>query len=175
MPRGQVHELAVLHPNLILQTLQEVADEQGLEFNSVPQNLAEVGDWKQILVRLVGKDFRADFDVQQMPGCCAVLILSYLHCMPETQDIFDQVVQLVEDATFRAGYGSLMMAQVVPAYTRSTWKDQPWIECLAFHRGWTVSDPFRNAKSGNLVVYLTKDMKHKAKVAGFEFREERSV
>ena len=58
------------------------------------------------------------------------------------------------------------MTQVVPAYTEYMWKKEPWHQVLS--RGWRRSDPFRNAKSGNLVVYLIKDLEQPAKREGLE-------
>jgi len=34
--------------------------------------------------------------------------------------------------------------------------------------GWVMSEPFINAKSGNKVVYLTKNLDQKGKVGGLE-------
>jgi hypothetical protein len=154
------------HPNLILITLHELAEEQGFRFTSRPDQLHGFNEWNKIGCRIESENLGADFELQQMPGCCAVLTLSYLNVGPYTKENFDYIVKIIEDATFNAGFGSLVMTQVVPAFTKSTWKNEPWILCL--DRGWVASDPFRNAKSGNLVVYLTQDMKQKGKRAGME-------
>ena len=160
--------ILVFHDNIILKTLPEVCEKVGMTFTSIPNCLTPQNEWDSINCKVFGKSFFAHFDLQQMPGCCAVLVLSYVKVRPWTLDNFDALVQLVEEGAHEAGFGSLMMSQVVPAYTKSEWDEEPWIKCLK--RSWVASDPFRNAKSGNLCVYLTKDLKQSHKVRGMERR-----
>jgi len=82
--------------------------------------------------------------------------------------LFNHVLELIEQAAHEAGFGSVMMTQVVPAYSKMFWKQEAWIKCL--DRKWIASPAFRNAKSGNLVVYLTKDLEQKGKRQGLEFK-----
>lgn len=159
--------ILIFHDNLIVETMKELAQERGLKIVTNPKDLV-LGhmDWDNVLCDLRGEDFEAQFQVQQMPGCCAILTLSYIQTHPYTQKNIDYAIQFVEEAAEAAGFGSVVMTQVVPVFTKSLWKQEPWI--LALKRNWQPSDPFRNAKSGNLCVYLTKDLKQPAKRQGLE-------
>lgn len=170
MPQGEVRHEAVFHPNLIIDTLREIAEEKTGYFKSIPPEVHGFSEWGDIGCTLETMAFQANFQLQQMPGCCAVLVLSYVKLYPHTQENFVKLLDIIEDAGFRAGFGSIMMTQVVPNYSKMFWDKELWIKCL--DKGWKSSDPFRNAKSGNLVVYLTKDLGHKGKVKGLEFVTE---
>lgn len=163
-----MRRVSVFHDNIILHTLHELSQDRGFELWSSPEVLDRLNEWDPIKCRIETKYFDAGFDLQQCPGCCAVLILSYIKVRPYSQEHFNQVVEIVEDAAKLAGFGSVLMTQVVPAYSKMLWKDEPWIKCL--DRGWVASEPFRNGKSGNLCVYLTKDLKQPGKVKGLEER-----
>ncbi len=157
----------VLHPNLILETLKDICDERGYSLESVPKKLDRENEWKDVYCTIEGKEFQTRFDVQQHPGCCAILDLSYVKVYPWSQEAFDFVMQLVEEAAFNAGFATVMMTQYVPGYSKLLWKHEPWIKGL--DRGWLFIPPMRNAKSGNLVTILTKDLGQKGKVQGLEF------
>lgn len=153
MPR-QV--LGIAHTNLIIPAMKDNQETGGYRFNCSPHEVEGPSEWDTIKCFLATEEMRGCFQVQQMPGCCAVLVLSYIKVNPSTQENVDEVIKIVEQAAYDAGFGSVMMTQVVPAYSKMLWKKEPWIRCL--DRGWTYNDPFRNAKSGNLCVYLSKDM-----------------
>ena len=158
------------HPNLILETLKDVLDEKGFHFRSTPKELHGGNEWNSIHCAIDSKELGANFDLQQCPGCCAVLTVSYVRVDPWSFESFNYVLELIEEAAFKAGFGSVMMTQVVPAYSKMLWKQEAWIKCL--DRKWVASPAFRNAKSGNLVVYLTKDLEQKGKKQGLEFKIE---
>jgi len=154
------------HPNLILETLPEEVEKRGWKMASQPKYLWGENEWNKVFCRVAGPKFHATFEVQQMPGCCAVLIASYIDPEPRTQETFRVVIDAIRDAAYEAGFGSLMLSQVI-------WADVPakkalWSSCLDM--GFEMSRPFINAKSGNKVVYLTKDLGQKGKVAGMEFQ-----
>ena len=144
------------HPNLILETLAEVAKERKIEFFSVPQFLDGRNEWDEIYVELKTKQFVAQFQLQQMPGCCGVLVVFYVNVNPWTKENFQKVLKSIAEAAYQAGFGSLLMAQVV--HKDEIWQGLPW----------KVSEPFVNAKSGNRVVYLTLDLGQKEKREGLE-------
>jgi len=159
MPRSMVG-----HPNLILETLPDECTKRGWEMASQPKALWGENEWHKVFVRVRAPKFYASFELQQMPGCCAVLIASYIDPQPRNQRSFDVVINTIKDAAYEAGFGSLMLSQVLH-------EDIPprkalWGNCL--NDGWEMSKPFVNAKSGNKVVYLTKDLGQKGKVAGLE-------
>lgn len=160
------------HPNYILETLVEQARAKGFNIESQPDYREGVfHDWNPIYIRLESEKFPfVNFQLQQMPGCCAVLVLSYVKFKPFTQENFVEIVSLVEDAAKNAGFGSVAMTQCVPAFSPMFWDKEPWIKCL--DKGWISSKAFRNAKSGNLVTYLTKDLEQPGKVKGLETRIE---
>jgi hypothetical protein len=158
--------ISIFHDNLILETARELAQERGIKFRSAPENFVNTSEWGPVEAAIATDEMYATFLIQQMPGCCAVLTLSYIRPNPRTQETVDYVIQFVEEAAEAAGFGSVVMTQVVPAFTKYMWKHEPWIKCL--DRKWKVSDPFRNAKSGNLCIYLTKDLKQPNKRQGLE-------
>jgi hypothetical protein len=142
------------HPNFILEALTDIAGREGygLEVKAAGKH-----DWISMHCDLETKDFTSRFDIQQMPGCCAVLTISYVYPKPYTKENFDRTLEIVEEAAKDAGFGSIIQTQVVPAFSRMLWKGEPWLKCL--DRGWIASEAFMNAKSGNLCTYITKDLK----------------
>lgn len=154
------------HRNIIIGTLKDAADERGLEMQSLPdKDYGGPNDWAPINVELRRDGrFHASFLVQQMPGCCAVLTLSYVTPEPYMQPEFQSIVSLVEGAAREAGFGSLILTQVPHKGKKAS--DEKW--GLLLENGYLMSKPFLNAKSGNYVVYLTKDLGHKAKIDGLE-------
>ncbi len=163
--RGRVRS-TVGHPNLILETMPEVCEELGWVFASRPGKLNMYNEWDGIHARVEGKGFYSSFALQQMPGCCAVLTASYIDPEPYKPDEFRKVVQAIAEATRRAGFGSLILTQVIK--DRVPLDKHVWYGILL--DGFLMSDVFINAKSGNHVVYLTKDMEHNGKIAGMEVR-----
>ena len=149
----------IAHPNLILKTLPEVCKQRNWQFASNPKALWGKNEWDTIYCRVQAPKFRSSFELQQMPGCCAVLIACFIKPDPYTRDNFDEVLSAIESASYEAGFGSLLMAQVV-------YDDAIWPVCLK--RDWIMSDKFVNAKSGNKVVYLTKNLEQKNKRYGLE-------
>lgn len=151
------------HPNLILETLAELAKEKNWKFDSNPQRLWGENEWNGMTCWLDTPEFKSCFRLQQMPGCCAVLIAFYIDIEPYTQEAFDALLQAIEEAADAAGFGSVQMAQVL--YKQDA-RLEPW--GLALKRDWRMSASFVNAKSGNAVVYLTKDLGQPGKRAGLE-------
>jgi hypothetical protein len=158
MPRSMVG-----HPNLILETLPEECDKRGWGMESHPKRLWGENEWNNIHVRVEAPKFKASFDVQQMPGCCAVLIASYIDPEPYVKYNFLETIGAITDAAREAGFGSLMLSQVL---TKRYLRDQIWEGLL--RKDWEMSKPFINAKSGNKVVYLTKNLGQKGKIEGME-------
>lgn len=159
--------LIIDHANHITEMLHDIAQRDGYEFKSWPDDSLG-NDWKPIECALAGKEFAVRFMVQQMPGCCAILVLSYIRVNPYSQENFDKVVQIVEEAAKDAAFGSVAMTQVVPNFSQMFWKEEPWIKCL--DRNWKAGQVFRNGKSGNIVTYLLKDLEQKEQKEGFETR-----
>ncbi len=159
MPRSMVG-----HPNLILETLPEMCAVNEWEFYSNPKRLWGENEWNKIFCKVHGKKFNASFEVQQMPGCCAVLIASYIDTNPWTDEAFIKVVGTISNAAYEAGFGSMMLSQVVLQGHKV--KEHVWAKLPEM--GWVMSEPFINAKSGNKVVYLTKNLDQKGKVGGLE-------
>src|SRR5438874_2327137 len=137
------------HPNLILEAMIPICKDKGWEFHSLPKKLHDWNEWNRIECKIRNKQFKAPFMLQQMPGCCAVLTASYIHPDPYSAENFINVVETIRKAAYEAGFGSLILTQVVryPKYQKHVW--YPLIE-----RGYLMSEPFINAKSGNQVVYL---------------------
>jgi hypothetical protein len=158
------------HQNIILDTLKEQGTKDQFEVYTKPFQMEGYDEWNKAEVWVDGKDLNASFDVQQMPGCCAVLVLSYIKVNPFTYESVDRVIKFVEAAAKEAGFGSVVMTQVVPAFSKMLWKNEPWIKCL--DRGWQPSKGFINAKSGNIVTYLTKDLAQPGKRKGLEVQVE---
>ena len=154
MPR-QV--LGIEHRNLIIQAMKDNQQRDGYECNCSPHEVNDATEWDAIQWFVKTDAIRASFQLQQMPGCCAVLVLSYVHTEPCSQEAIDLIIKIVEQAAYDAGFGSVLMTQVVLAYSKMLWAKEPWIRCL--DRGWVYTPAFRNAKSGNLVTYLSKDMR----------------
>ena len=159
----------VAHPNFILKTMRDVSKDEGFKFISHPKDFDCFTEWDDANCGINTKEYEARFHLRQMPGCCAVLIIHYVEVRPYSQEIFDQVLQYIEEGAYRAGFGSVMMAQVVRADEDmpDCWDFEPWFYCIG--RGWEYDAPFLNAKSGNLVVYLTKDLKQPGRMPGLEF------
>jgi hypothetical protein len=166
MPMPRV--INVAHPNLILETLGDLCKERGYKFESTPKELFPHNEWQEVHCYIETPEMWMGFSVQQHPGCCAILDLSYVKVKPWSQGNFDFAMQTVEEAAFNAGFAAVMMTQVVPAYSKMLWKHEPWIQGL--DRGWQATvPPMRNAKSGNLVTILLKDLEQVGKRQGFEF------
>jgi len=123
-------------------------------------------EWDGIHARVEGKGFYSSFALQQMPGCCAVLTASYIDPEPYKPDEFRKVVQAIAEATRRAGFGSLILTQVIKM--NIPLNKHVWFSIMG--DGFEMSEPFINAKSGNSVVYLTKDLEQDGKIAGMEVR-----
>jgi hypothetical protein len=153
------------HPNLIVDTMNDIARDEGYEIETNPPHLWGQNEWDTVYVKLSDKKLQATFQVQQMPGCCAVLIASYFEIVPHTKETFNTVIGFLERANQEAGFGSLMLSQVL--YEKNGRK-HVWGGLL--DEGWEMSKPFVNAKSGNQVVYLTKDMGQKGKRNGLEIQ-----
>jgi len=149
------------HPNLILETLPEICEKNGWGFKSNPKKLWGHNEWDAVHCQITAKDFNAVFMLQQMPGCCAVLTASYIDPMPREPLYFNQVVEAIREAAYEAGFGSLILTQVM-SYERLN--KHLWGNLINYE----ISKPFINAKSGNKVVYLTKDLGQKAKRPGLE-------
>ncbi len=149
------------HPNLILETLPKVCAGLNWEFKSNPKVLWGRNEWEEIFCRVHAPKFHSTFNLQQMPGCCAVLIASFIDPDPRTPENFQEVLDVIEGASYEAGFGSVLMAQVV-------YEDAIWPVCLK--NKWVMSDKFINAKSGNKVVYLMKDLGQYGKRHGFEVK-----
>jgi hypothetical protein len=152
------------HDNIILETLAEMAKERKWDFKSKPDGFHGGNEWDDAYCALESERFFCRFAVQQMPGCCAALILHHVAPEPYSRKVFDEVLVAIEEATKEAGFGSLQMAQVIG---KRGIEDEIWSNCIENGK-WLMSKPFVNAKSGNDVVYLTKDMKQPGKVAGLE-------
>jgi hypothetical protein len=161
----------VRHPNLILEALKKIFEGKGLKFHSSPEVLCEANEWDAIHCLAYhipnGRCGRYRFRVQQLPGCCASLVLHYMTTGLDTKEDYQHLIGIVAQAAYDAGFGNVMMAQVVPDYNKKTWNQEPWILCL--NDGWKPSKPFRNAKSGNLVTLLTKDLLQEGRREGLEF------
>lgn len=166
MVEKEIVYIGVDHPNFIIRTLRELGEELGYQLQISPKALNAANEWDNIFVTFRGKENQGQFHIQQMPGCCAVLIGSYIRVHPHSQKAFDETVNLIELAARRAGFGSVMLTQTIPESGDTI--DEPWAWILS--RDWVMSPAFRNAKSGNLVVYLTKDLQQEGKKAGFEFK-----
>lgn len=163
--------VVVDHCNHILEMLRDVAKERQLGVWAKPDDLAYRADWEHAQVSLFNryedgkpKQELAHFQLQQMPGCCAIMTMSYVGTR-KSKLSFEQAVEIVEEASRRAAFGSLVLTQVI--MSGHVVKDHEWAPLLA-NRGFLMSEPFINAKSGNRVVYLTKDLGQVAKMDGFE-------
>jgi len=155
----------VLHPNVFVDVLKKLCEDRGFECETVPSASKPSLDWEQISCAFATKDFTVHFRAQQMPACCAVLVIGYINVAPATEQNYDAALKIIEEATYTSGFGSLLMTQVV----RPERGLQGYWWSLGLKRGWQASELFRNAKSGNEVVYLTKNMGHEHKMPGLEF------
>jgi len=160
MPRAMVG-----HPNLILETLPDVCKARGWKLNSNPKHLWGENEWNKVWCRIQAPKFHSMFELQQMPGCCAVLIASYIDPFPREKNEFNLTIDAIKEAAYEAGFGSLMLSQVLH-YDRLHIKKHLWGDLLGW--GFKMSEPFINAKSGNEVVYLTKNLEQVGKVRGLE-------
>lgn len=160
------------HANHILEKLRNVVRARNLYMDSNPRELLHVDDWGRTIVRIAAplKNNKlleiASFHLQQMPGCCAILTMSYVNTRPAMMSFAD-AVEIVEDAAKRAAFGSIVLTQVI----NPRWKVEKheWYS-LVDEREFLMSKPFINGKSGNQVVYLTKNLGQDDKMAGFEER-----
>jgi hypothetical protein len=161
--------LIVGHANYILETMRDLAMQQGLRVYSTPKEILYVDDWGQCHVALTklknGHPWKdvARFQLQQMPGCCAILTMSYVE-VDRCNFSFEKAVEFVEQAAKDAAFGSLVLTQVLhkPQPEKHEW------HVLVEKHGFVMSEPFINAKSGNKVVYLTKNLGQEGKIEGFE-------
>lgn len=158
MKKGRRHLLGFDHPNIVHVTLPEVGEEMGFK----TELRRGYSDWDVMHGRVKGEQFSATFELQQMPGCCAVLIASHIDPNPYNQETFNDTVKLIERTAHEAGFGSLMLSQVRKTHIEK----EPWY--LLLRRGYLLSKPFVNAKSGNEVSYITKDLKQEGKRNGLE-------
>jgi hypothetical protein len=154
------------HKNLIVEELFAGVGEDTYDFFSNPERLTPQNEWDNISCRIGTDTFQAHFNLQQCPGCCAVLTMSYVNTLPWTQENFAAAVDIVSQAAYRAGFGALVLTQVVPAFSQFLWKREPFYRCLA--QGFKASDVFINAKSGHLVTILTKNLRQTGKRDGLE-------
>ncbi len=163
------------HANHILRELREVV--KGTEFSvwSNPKDMAGGHDWDSVYVYLTvpnknklawnKKDLDvAVFQLQQMPGCCAIMTVSYLKNDYRVIS-FVETMAIIENAAKRGAFGSIVMTQVIFA----DWplKKHSWYPLVA-KQGYLMSKPFVNGKSGNKIVYLIKNLGQDAKMNGFE-------
>lgn len=94
----------------------------------------------------------ATFNFAQLPGCCGVGVLYYISPRGDKETATKWtalVLDTVETAAKRAGYGALMLSQK----TGST------ITSVLTARGYTTTERFRNAKTNNLLEVFIKDLK----------------
>lgn len=148
------------HGNHIAGVLKENIEALGGTFhgNELPGN-----DWVDQYIGFRIGEFAARFQLQQMPGCCAMMTLSFVQTFPESQKNFNTVAELVGQAAREAKFALVMMTQVV--HTDRPLIDEPWGLCLNVYGGdWELSKSYFNAKSGNLVATLIKDLKQTKKV-----------
>lgn len=136
--------------------MNKLADEQGFWFSSDPGFFDGRNEWDRAICEIKDGNKGGVFQVQQMPGCCAVLTVFYVYPRPMVQEQFLVILNKIELAAKKAGFGSLLMAQT------GKLEDWLWLD-------WEISQPFMNAKSGNNVMYLTKDLNQPGKVKGLEF------
>lgn len=147
------------HANLILETLPRVCRHIDWKLKTDPKHLWGRNEWEEIRCKVETDRFTSTFNLQQMPGCCAVLIASYIHPDPFKEENFADIIRVIESAAYDAGFGSILMAQVIR-------HDELWPVVLK--QGWEISEKFVNAKSGNKVVYLTRNLNQPGKRYGFE-------
>lgn len=158
------------HANHILRELRNVVEGTKFSVYSNPKDLAYAHDWDGVYVSLTvrtayntTKDV-AVFQLQQMPGCCAIMTVSYLR-VDNRVISFTETMEIIEKAAKRAAFGSIVMTQVV--FNDMKLKSHLWYPLVA-DLGYVMSKSFVNGKSGNDVVYLTKDLGQGAKMEGFE-------
>jgi hypothetical protein len=158
------------HANHILEYLREVAHERGLHVFSDPREVVYVDDWGNVHVWIANskedgtpKREIAEFRLQQMPGCCAILTMSYVHTNPKYMT-FAGAVELVCEAAKRAAFGSVCLTQVV---NRERAEKCEWFSIVSYG-SFKMSQWFINAKSGNRVVYLTRNLGQVGQMEGFE-------
>lgn len=114
-------------------------------------------DWGMMHVRFsVDEGFAGGFQLQQLPGCCAIMTLSYVQLREDTQENFSRIVKIVEDAARDGAFAMLMLSQVY----HGNLKNEPWGNLPK--EGFKMSAPALNAKSFNNVVLLTKDLKQES-------------
>lgn len=146
------------HPNFFLREMNVLAHDEGFKFESTPKAFSPLNEWDDAFCEIDGVDGGL-FHAQQMPGCCAVLVVSHVYPKKMTQENFLKILERVEKAAKKAGFGSLLMAQ--------TGQPENW-EFL-MNKGWDIDAPFVNAKSGNHVMYISKNLEQPGKVKGLEF------
>ena len=97
----------------------------------------------------IGQDPIAEFELEQMPGCCAIGITSYLVYTDEGARYLDFYNELREAIASRAKWGLLMATLVDDQNTQ--------INQLRT-RGWRLDDRVKNPKTGNVVNVLVKQL-----------------
>src|SRR5882757_10791931 len=97
MPRAMVG-----HPNLICETLPDEAKKLGYKMKTHPKALWGENEWNKVFCRVSAPKFRTTFEVQQMPGCCAVLIASYIDPQPYEHEPFMETIKLIERSAYEA-------------------------------------------------------------------------
>jgi hypothetical protein len=144
------------HRNHIVRELYNVVEPTDWEIDA-KKSILETNDWDSKQVELVKFDGNkgtpaARFQVQQLPGCCAVMTLSYVQYHAKLSS-FVEVTRIVEEAAKRAAFGSLMLTQVIGERYKA--ENYDWFPLVRDH-GYEMSEPFLNGKSGNKVVYLSR-------------------
>lgn len=160
--------MAVDHPNYMLELLHDfiVKDHEG------QMKVGGIGDdWgrQHVMFNMPGlkegdKAWGGHFQIQQMPGCCALMTLSYVYPDPFTQENFQKIADMVADRAREGAFAAILMTQVVPKDRKLD--GEPWRLCLK--TGWKLQEPLVNGKSGNLVSILQRNLKQPGKLRGFE-------
>lgn len=164
---------AMDHPNFMLELLHDyIVKDHGGEMKIGGQAGDDWGrqyvTFQLPAVKPDEKPFDGNFQLQQMPGCCALMTLSYVHANPFTPENFLRIAEMVADRAKEGAFAALLMTQVVPHNRKIG--GEPWKLCLK--HGWQMQNPLMNAKSGNLVAILQKDLKQAGKLRGFEKQVE---
>ncbi len=97
----------------------------------------------------IGKEAVAEFDMEQMPGCCAIGITSYLVYTDEGANYLDFYNKLREDIARHAKWG-ILMATLVDGQ-----KSQ--INSLV-RLAWETIRKTTNPKTGNVVNVMVKQL-----------------
>lgn len=150
--------MPVDHANHLPQFLhKEVKDAGGRA-----QFSGERHDWGLKNVQMQFKDWGGRAQIQQMPGCCAIMTISYVGVNPDTPETFTKTIGLITAAAKKAAFGSIVLTQVCHG------RDERELWYPLLKEGFIKSPEFVNAKSGNRVAYLTKDLGQTGQMEGFE-------